>query len=293
MRIATFYGIIWIALFSAFLIYCLAFRKVWHHRHELKGLFNPLNEDPFAGIITTEIEIVSRSRPRLDSTDSKSPVDTEAARKPSIPGPAELQQEDFDPYTVDIGVGSQAQMNHPTRPDMFRLGSLTRNAALSEMNPDAWLYARVAFLYFCALLISWIPSSINRVVSLVRPNDFNWGLNYTETLVFPSQGFWNAVVYVIMSQTACRNLGRAVLGRPELPRRNGWVGEVDSNRSNLGGKGTRARMGNFGKDGRDAKGVSGGGGGKGIFERLWGGKASQRWNGDDNSVSSLTATHHR
>ena len=90
----------------------------------------------------------------------------------------------------------------------------------------------------------------------------------------------------------CRNLGRAVLGRPELPRRNGWVGKVDSNRSNLGGKGTRARLGSFGKGGRNAKGVSGGGG-KGIFERLSGGKASQRWNGDDNSVSSLTATHHR
>ena len=77
-----------------------------------------------------------------------------------------------------------------------------------------------------------------------------------------------------------------------MPRRNGWVGEVGSNGSNLGGKGTRARSGSFGKGGRDAEGVSGSGG-KRVFERLSGGKASQRWNGDDNSVSGLTAMHHR
>lgn len=52
--------------------------------------------------------------------------------------------------------------------------------------------------------------------------------------------------------------GAAMTGRPELPRRNGWVGKVDSDRYNLGGKGTKARLGSFGKCGGDAKGVSGG-----------------------------------
>ena len=144
LRLATFHGIAWIALVSAVTIYCLAFRKVWHHRHELKGFFYLLNEDLFAGIITTGIEITRTSRPRLSSTSG------------NFPGPVEeIAREDFDPYTIDIGVGSQAEMSRPNRPDVFRLGSLTRNAALSETNPDAWLYARVAFLYFCALLISW------------------------------------------------------------------------------------------------------------------------------------------
>lgn len=45
-------------------------------------------------------------------------------------------------------------------------------------------------------------------------------LNYTETLVLPLQGFWNAVVYIITSQTACRNLYRSLVGKPELPRKN-------------------------------------------------------------------------
>ena len=109
--------------------------------------------------------------------------------------------------------------------------------------------------------------------------------------MFPSQGFWNAVLYVITSQTVCRNLGRTMTGRPELPRRNGWVGKVDSDRYNLGGKGKKARLGSFRKCGGYAKGVSGGV--KGSFERLSSGKVSQRLDGDDNSVSSSTVTHHR
>ncbi|KAK4690704.1 hypothetical protein P7C71_g6149, partial [Lecanoromycetidae sp. Uapishka_2] len=236
LRMATFYCVIWVALLGAFVIYCAAFSKVWRLRKELGGLFNPLNEDPFSAIVTTEIEIVSTSRPEANYS--------EGASKPQVPVLDRRQQEYPDPYTIDIGA---KDIEHQ-RPDVFRLGSLTRNAALSETNPDAWLYARVAFLYFCALLISWIPSSINRVYSIIRPDAVNWGLNYTETLVFPMQGFWNAVVYIITSQTACRNLWRSMRGKPELPRKNVFFGGLDSSTADMGVKRVNTGTGSISKD---------------------------------------------
>ena len=51
-----------------------------------------------------------------------------------------------------------------------------------------------------------MPSSINRVYALVYPNAVNFGLNYAASFVFPLQGFWNVIVYIITSQTACRRL---------------------------------------------------------------------------------------
>ena len=289
LRIATFYGIIWIALFFAFLVYCLAFGKVWRQRHELHGLFNPLNEDPFTGTITTEIEIVRTSRHHLDTTNTNSHTDTEASPTLPVPGSEEHNQEGFDPYTVNIGVGPQEDLDrHPSRPELFRLGSLTRNAALSETNPDAWLYARVAFLYFLALLLSWIPSSINRVYSLVHPNALNFGLNYTETLVFPLQGFWNAIVYIISSQTACRNLWRSMVGKSAIPRRNVHTGGLDSSEAATKWD---TRSDSFGKNGGDVLGGASSAGGK--LDRFSSRKAGQRWETDATSVTSLTAAHYR
>lgn len=278
------------ALLSAFVIYCVTFRKVWRQRHELHGLFNPFNDDPFAGIVTTDIEVVHTSRPRktINSTptypEHNVSVDPGAPVKPPTNNPEAPLVEVSDPYTVAVEVGPQREdvERYANRPDVFRLGELTRNAALSEVNPDAWLYARVAFLYFCALLISWIPSSINRVYSLVKPDVLNFGINYTEALVLPLQGFFNAIVYCVTSQTACRNLWRSMVGKPEIPMRN-------ISTMGVTGKGWNSRMGSLGKGG----GEMGSGGLEGKLDRFTSRKSSQRLDSDDNSVANLTAVYHR
>ena len=59
----------------------------------------------------------------------------------------------------------------------------------------------------------------------MHPDTVVFGLNYTETLVLPLQGFWNALVYIITSQTACRNLWRRVFSnQPPVPRKDSYVG---------------------------------------------------------------------
>ena len=239
------------AIAFAFLIYCLAFSKVWRNRHALSGLFNPFNENPFTGIVTTDIEIVTESMHSQTPFPKPSHYNGDPEfGTPPIPGTGDdAGQTNFNPYTVNIEVGprDEDEARRPSRPELFHLPSLTRTAALGEANADAWLYARVAFLFFCALLISWIPASINRLYSLAHPDRLVFGLNYAETVVLPLQGFWNCCVYVITSQTAVRNLLRSFRGQAELPRKNAYAkgsgGGLASATGNRGGMGMAMGMG--------------------------------------------------
>jgi hypothetical protein len=44
------------------------------------------------------------------------------------------------------------------------------------------------------------------VYALVLPNVVNFPLNYIASFVFPLQAFWNTIVYILTSQSACREL---------------------------------------------------------------------------------------
>lgn len=245
------------------IIYIMAFTKVWKNRHELSGLLNLFNENPFEGVITTEIDVTSYSRrpsePNTTSPDEETPG--------SIGSP--MQEADFSPYSVNIE-GQPRQDRKASAAEMFQVRSMTRNHALKEMNADAWLYARVAFLFFCSLLICWVPSSINRLYSIIHPNTVIFGLNYTEVFVLPLQGFFNAIIYIISSQTACRNLWRSMTGAHELPRKNSVVsGSLESRK----GDATLERMG-MGK--ADTK-----------LELFTSRRTSERLESDATSVTSL------
>ncbi|KAL6719300.1 hypothetical protein ACLMJK_003539 [Lecanora helva] len=265
LRVATLYGIVWVALAFALLIYTMAFAKVWKNRHELRGLFNPFNEDPFEGVVTTEVDITSYAR-RGTVARVTSLGDEEA----TVPG---VETEDYDPYSVTVEVGPKERQRKPSAGAVFNVRNMTRNHALSETNPDAWLYARVAFLFFCSLLICWVPSSINRLYSIVHPDRLVFWLNYIETLVLPLQGFLNAIVYIITSQTACRNLWRSVSGAQELPRKHSVVTGVNAGSEGRKGESKLERMGMGGADTK--------------LERFTTRRTSERLEGDSSSTTGL------
>ncbi|MDI1487947.1 MAG: hypothetical protein OHK93_007221 [Ramalina farinacea] len=200
LRIATLYAIVWLALFGALGIYCIALAKAWRHRRSLVGLLNPLNENPFAGTITTDIEIVF-SHGESGGHEEQNPFGSRFDRL----GSQERAEEGTtkNPYTVVV---QGTRYDSRSRPELLRLPTLTRNAALAEENVEAWLYARIAFLYFLSMIICWIPASINRLVSVIKPDDVIFGLNYVAICGLPLQGFLNGLVYYISSQTATKRL---------------------------------------------------------------------------------------
>lgn len=138
-----------VAILLAFVIYGAAAKVIYDKREHLKGFLNPLNENPFVNTITTEVTITTEECPIIDKDDYK-------AHRPfeEIGGCAAPPVE--NPYSVDIQVSQQQPRGCRPLPFALRMRTITRQVAKHETNADAWLYARVAFLFFLALLITWV-----------------------------------------------------------------------------------------------------------------------------------------
>jgi hypothetical protein len=74
-----------------------------------------------------------------------------------------------------------------------------------------WSYAKCAVLFFAALLITWMPSSGNRVYSMVNGGAISKPLFYASAFVLPLQGFWNAIIYMVTSWSACKSFWDTVV----------------------------------------------------------------------------------
>jgi hypothetical protein len=77
-------------------------------------------------------------------------------------------------------------------------------------NRAAISYCKVALLFFVATTVTWVPSTVNRVVTVVHPDRPIFWLAYTSALVLPLQGFWNAIIYIFTSLPACKSLLRRI-----------------------------------------------------------------------------------
>ncbi|KAL2074564.1 hypothetical protein VTL71DRAFT_8342 [Oculimacula yallundae] len=64
----------------------------------------------------------------------------------------------------------------------------------------------VAVFFFFIQLLTWIPSSANRLYSVVHPKKISLTLEYMAACVLPMQGFWNCVIYVVINRESCMNL---------------------------------------------------------------------------------------
>jgi hypothetical protein len=89
-----------------------------------------------------------------------------------------------------------------------------------EANNAAWSYTKCAILFFTAMLVTWIPSSANRVYSVMHVNEVSVPLEYMSAFVLPLQGFWNAIIYAVTSWKATKmffgdiaHLFRTMVGR--------------------------------------------------------------------------------
>ncbi|KAF3395716.1 hypothetical protein F1880_007317 [Penicillium rolfsii] len=236
LRIALFYGPVWFVIFLTFAIYLRTGSTIYRKRRELQALRKVESLDReiamttdsphvnFAGIqVTSEIAYSTPYRSSIADPDPDVNVD--------VPRPARsFSSSTFSPYSVTIEGGtmdsnSMSQNLEDRSPSIHASGSRKnssifrseRSASLitsrseggvtyethcqrrrmkREASSAAWAYTKYAMLFFIALLVTWVPSTINRVYSLARPNDFSFGLNYTASFVLPLQGFWNSLIYV-------------------------------------------------------------------------------------------------
>ncbi|KAK2612728.1 hypothetical protein QQS21_001179 [Conoideocrella luteorostrata] len=111
--------------------------------------------------------------------------------------------------------------------------SMLRSTALSRLDPVKMAYLRTSFIFGVSVLITWIPSSVNRLYSFANDGDVNYSLSIASGCVIPLQGVWNAVIFFTTSWSSVRAevkilKARLGFGRCEHPRGSTRLG------SNLG-----------------------------------------------------------
>lgn len=84
--------------------------------------------------------------------------------------------------------------------------AFSRRKATYDAHTATWSYTKCALLFFTAMLVTWIPSSANRVYSVVHSGNVCLPLEYMSAFVLPLQGFWNALIYMTTSWKACKML---------------------------------------------------------------------------------------
>ncbi|KAF3016175.1 hypothetical protein E8E14_010146 [Neopestalotiopsis sp. 37M] len=89
----------------------------------------------------------------------------------------------------------------------------------AHMDPVKLAYLRTSFIFAISVLVTWTPSSINRVHDLVTRSSASFGLNLASGIVLPLQGVWNAVIFFSTSWKPLKEESRVLLNRLRgLPR---------------------------------------------------------------------------
>ncbi|KAK0748405.1 hypothetical protein B0T21DRAFT_398516 [Apiosordaria backusii] len=70
---------------------------------------------------------------------------------------------------------------------------------LVNLDPIKLAYLRTSFVFAISVLVTWTPSSINRVYALIYPATTSYSLNLASAVVLPLQGLWNAVIFAATS----------------------------------------------------------------------------------------------
>lgn len=233
-RIATFYGPIWVIILITFFIYIRAGGEIYRKHKQLRNFQSSSNnhdpeplppmDDPFLANKTTEISVTSEA-----ANNTSGPIDlSPLGRRP--PAAAVLPPSNAPPtgaYSVTISSSARMSVGEeemsikpadvlpiaPPRPPTSSAAAGNsstpgnplggRRKTSHEANNAAWSYTKCAILFFTAMLVTWIPSSANRVYSVVHVNQMNLTLEYMSAFVLPLQGFWNAVIYIVTSWSAC------------------------------------------------------------------------------------------
>ncbi|KAF5023685.1 hypothetical protein F66182_4251 [Fusarium sp. NRRL 66182] len=96
---------------------------------------------------------------------------------------------------------------------MTRLRAVKSNASLKlkRFDPVKMAYLRTSFIFGFAVLITWIPSSVNRLYSLTHHDRISFSLSVASGCVLPLQGVWNTIIYFSTSwKTFCEEYHAAM-----------------------------------------------------------------------------------
>ncbi|KAH9909858.1 hypothetical protein F4778DRAFT_775770 [Xylariomycetidae sp. FL2044] len=210
-RIAVFYAPVWVAILVTFFIYIRAGREIYNKRKQLHYFGSTTNDpepltmdDPFS-VKTTEVTVTSETVQQTQQGINLATLGRRGSTAESI------VQQDNGAYSVTVSSDARANRKtctlpeqSATAPQTARARGRTKRRQNAAANSAAWSYTKCAILFFTALLVTWIPSTANRVFSVVHINQVSPTLEIMSALVLPLQGFWNSLIYIVTSWSAVR-----------------------------------------------------------------------------------------
>lgn len=210
LRIALVYGPAWVAIFTSFTLYAIAGHEIFKKRRQLRAFNSAPHhavaiENPFTSFKTTEVRI-THELATLPNELEKNDMFIYGYQRHLQP------PKSYDQYSVNITSAplspnlDVSTTDVPPTPGSAATVTYRNNRAAMEANTAAWGYTKVALLFFVSLLITWVPSSINRVYSLIHPDLISVPFTYASAVVLPLMGFWNSVIYITTSWSACKDL---------------------------------------------------------------------------------------
>ncbi|KAL6904112.1 hypothetical protein GGI43DRAFT_311105 [Trichoderma evansii] len=230
VRLYAYYIPIWMCIFGSILIYVAVGYHVFHHRNRLRKFTIPITgrrkmsnlraaseardstEESLTrrpdhyGTATTEVQITSIT-PENDCSGLPAIPPGIYAHGPyvvsSAPSWMPLQDRVFDFPEIERRRNAAISASQPKQSSSIfsRLRHIKSNASLKlkRLDPVKMAYLRTSFIFGFAILITWIPSSVNRLYSLTYHGRVNFQLSVASGCVLPLQGVWNALIYFTTS----------------------------------------------------------------------------------------------
>ncbi|KAH7632652.1 hypothetical protein B0T09DRAFT_78089 [Sordaria sp. MPI-SDFR-AT-0083] len=214
-RIATFYGPVWVSIGFTFFIYLRAGRDIYKNHRQIKKFhisssYSGTVDETMQSRKITEVSVTHEMANRNGIGLVDLERNNRAQERSGDPAPPRVPP---NAYSVTISADTQRPPETPDGENLARTTTITGGLSGSantgqrtksrQNNSAIWHYTKCALFFFTALLITWIPSSCNRVYSVVHHNQTVKVLELMGAGVLPLQGFWNAVIYAVTSWKAC------------------------------------------------------------------------------------------
>ncbi|KHN98964.1 G-protein coupled receptor [Metarhizium album ARSEF 1941] len=241
VRLYAYYIPIWICILLSILIYIAVGYHVFRSRNQLRnvtfqhpagnfrsasltdsdngssGEENPARQTGCYGVAVTEVQVTTNFSGFAD--DDIPALPAAVHRTPSricggswLDPPNDSDSERVVP-TQQFETTCSAGKRHTNSTSLAsKFGALTSTASMKLKRLDSvkMAYLRTSFIFGLSVLITWIPSSINRLYSLKNGGQVSYTLSIASGCVLPLQGVWNAIIFFTTSWSEVQAETKAV-----------------------------------------------------------------------------------
>ncbi|KAG5913864.1 hypothetical protein E4U42_000836 [Claviceps africana] len=248
LRIYTYYLCVWICITGSILCYFLVGYHVFRSRNRLHSFSATKSrdegrrtdelpsancrqqQDSFDGIVTTEFQTTRTSVTDMFINIPETAHLESQVYPPSSPAPPPLSPTapTTAQYLSAISATPPRFIAAPEPSPRRRLRRVLATAATLHFfveDPIKRAYLRTSLLFALSVLVTWTPSSLNRIYGWLEGHS-PYQLHVATSAVLPLQGLWNSLIFFISSWGPVRHHLAHRLGRLVGPGTAGASGRV-------------------------------------------------------------------